>query len=136
MHPINILAFFFSSFSFLLNVAYPSLVSAQNLNLNFNFSSLTLRNLTLLGDSHLRNGVIGVTREDVNLTSFGHGSFFLSSNNETLSSSGGYLGLENFGPDPECRWAQQLVSELNGESTHLWSSIRLSVARLGGAIVD
>ncbi|GAV68824.1 Pkinase domain-containing protein/Lectin_legB domain-containing protein, partial [Cephalotus follicularis] len=29
----------------------------------FNFSSFTLRNLTLLGDSYLRNGVIGLTRE-------------------------------------------------------------------------
>ncbi|KAM7492786.1 hypothetical protein LguiA_035707 [Lonicera macranthoides] len=132
MHPINILSLFFS---LLLNFTFPSLLSAQNLNFNFDFSSLTLRNLTLLGDSHLRNGVIGLTREsgvptsssgtliynspipffdpqsntttsfstnftfsirDVNPTSFGDGlAFFLSSNNETLGSSGGYLGLVN-----------------------------------------
>lgn len=29
----------------------------------FHFSSLSLRNLTLLGDSYLRNGVVGLTRE-------------------------------------------------------------------------
>ncbi|XP_071699024.1 probable L-type lectin-domain containing receptor kinase S.7 [Rutidosis leptorrhynchoides] len=31
--------------------------------ITFHFSSLSLRNLTLLGDSYLRNGVVGLTRE-------------------------------------------------------------------------
>ncbi|KAK9057223.1 hypothetical protein SSX86_024590 [Deinandra increscens subsp. villosa] len=102
----------------------------------FHFSSLSLQNLTLLGDSYLRNGVVGLTREtgvpssssgtviyntpitlldratnstasfstrfsftvhNVNpVTSFGDGiSFFLSPDNQTLGSPGGYLGLVN-----------------------------------------
>lgn len=107
--------------------------SVQNVNLEFPF--FTLRNHTLLGDSYLRNGVVGLTRElevpssssgsviynypiafldpetnitasfstrfafsidNVNPNSFGDGlTFFLSPNNQTLGSSGGYLGLVN-----------------------------------------
>ncbi|KAK4487430.1 hypothetical protein RD792_005933 [Penstemon davidsonii] len=94
-----------------------------------------MRNLTLLGDSYLRNGVVGLTREltvpssssgsviynypisffdpetnitasfstrfsfsidNINPSSFGDGlTFFLSPNNQTLGSPGGYLGLVN-----------------------------------------
>ncbi|KFK27153.1 hypothetical protein AALP_AA8G342100 [Arabis alpina] len=104
-------------------------------NVNFTFKSFTIRNLTFLGDSHLRNGVVGLTRElgvpdtssgtviyntpirfydpdsnttasftthfsfsvqNVNLDSSGDGlSFFLSHDNDTLGSPGGYLGLVN-----------------------------------------
>ncbi|CAK9148873.1 unnamed protein product [Ilex paraguariensis] len=51
-----LLSFIFSNFSHLL-----PLVSAENM--SFDFPSFTLRNLTLLGDSYLRNGVIGLTRD-------------------------------------------------------------------------
>ncbi|RAL41044.1 hypothetical protein DM860_008742 [Cuscuta australis] len=101
----------------------------------FDFPSFSLRNLTLLGDSYLRNGVVGLTRElgvpasssgsviynnpvrfldqesnvtasfttrfsfsigNVNPASFGDGlAFFLSGDNQTLGSPGGYLGLVN-----------------------------------------
>lgn len=111
----------------------PLVVSAQNV--DFDFSSFTLRNFTLLGDSYLRNGVIGLTRNlgvpssssgtvicnapiaffdsesnttasfstrfsfsitNVNPSSYGDGlAFFLSPENETLGSPGGYLGLVN-----------------------------------------
>ncbi|XP_057795215.1 probable L-type lectin-domain containing receptor kinase S.7 [Salvia miltiorrhiza] len=107
--------------------------ASQNVNLEFPY--FTLRNLTLLGDSYLRNGVVGLTRElqvpssssgsvifndpialfdpDTNVTasfstrfsfsihnlnpaSFGDGlTFFLSPNNRTSGSPGGYLGLVN-----------------------------------------
>ncbi|KAJ7960939.1 putative Kinase [Quillaja saponaria] len=120
--------FFFMIFSFSKPV-----VSATNM--TFDFSSFTLRNITLLGDSYLRNGVIGLTRDlnvptssagaviynnpitfydpesnitasfstrfcfsinNVNPGSFGDGlAFFLSPNNRTLGSPGGYLGLVN-----------------------------------------
>ncbi|KAK8983349.1 hypothetical protein V6N11_073769 [Hibiscus sabdariffa] len=39
----------------------PFLISAENT--SFNFPFFTVRNLTLLGDSHLKNGVVGLTRE-------------------------------------------------------------------------
>ncbi|CAI9295444.1 unnamed protein product [Lactuca saligna] len=42
-------------------ILYRSVVSSQDI--TFHFSSLSLRNLTLLGDSYLRNGVVGLTRE-------------------------------------------------------------------------
>ncbi|XVE96687.1 hypothetical protein REPUB_Repub02eG0244000 [Reevesia pubescens] len=104
-------------------------------NTTFDFQYFTARNLTLLGDSHLKNGVIGLTRElgvpssssgsliynnpihffdqesnitasfstsfsfsinNVNPSSFGDGlTFFLSPDNQTLGSPGGYLGLVN-----------------------------------------
>ncbi|CAN6693360.1 unnamed protein product [Malus baccata var. baccata] len=80
-------------------------------NVNFYFPSLNFRNLTFLGDSHIRNGVVGLTREltvpsssagfafsiaNVNPSSNGEGiSFFLSLDNWTLGSLGGYLGLVN-----------------------------------------
>ncbi|KAK4803643.1 hypothetical protein SAY86_003460 [Trapa natans] len=105
---------------------------------NFTFPSFTflsLQNLTLLGDSYLRDGLIGLTRAisvpssssgsaifaaplsffdpDSNTTasfsthftfsikspspnSYGDGlAFFLSSDNQTLGSPGGFLGLVN-----------------------------------------
>ncbi|KAJ4725292.1 putative Kinase [Melia azedarach] len=52
------LFFFFFFFFFFFNF---SVVSAENV--RFNFTSFTLRNITLLGDSYLRKGVIGLTRE-------------------------------------------------------------------------
>ncbi|KAK6934608.1 Legume lectin domain [Dillenia turbinata] len=103
--------------------------------ISFQFQSRTLRNLTLLGDAYLRNGVVGLTRDlgvptsssgsliynnpitfldplsnsiasfstkfsfsisNVNPTSYGDGlTFFLSPDNRTLGSPGGYLGLVN-----------------------------------------
>ncbi|CAI8596735.1 unnamed protein product [Vicia faba] len=44
---------------FLLLILFPTTLSQ---NTTFNFSSFTLRNITLLGDSFLRNGVVGLTR--------------------------------------------------------------------------
>ncbi|KZV29533.1 putative L-type lectin-domain containing receptor kinase S.7-like [Dorcoceras hygrometricum] len=107
--------------------------SSENISLDFPFFSI--RNLTLLGDSFIRKGVVGLTRElgvpssssgsviynspvvffdqetnitpsfstrfafsidNINPTSFGDGlTFFLSPNNQTLGSPGGYLGLVN-----------------------------------------
>ncbi|XP_047333869.1 probable L-type lectin-domain containing receptor kinase S.7 [Impatiens glandulifera] len=104
-------------------------------NVKFDFQSLSLRNLTLLGDSYIRNGIVGLTRElgvptsssgtiiyddpirffdsewnttasfstrftfsiqNINPTSYGDGlTFFLSPDNQTLGSPGGYLGLVN-----------------------------------------
>ncbi|KAK6947096.1 Legume lectin domain [Dillenia turbinata] len=103
--------------------------------ISFEFQSFTFRNLTLLGDAYLRNGVIGLTRDlgvptsssgsliynnpitfldpnsnsiasfstkfsfsisNINPTSYGDGlTFFLSPDNQTLGSPGGYLGLVN-----------------------------------------
>lgn len=117
----------FSTFS------YPCLASADEV--SFDFLSFTLRNFTLLGDSYLRNGVVGLTRDlgvpsssagtiiynepitffdsesnitasfstsfsfsipNLNPASFGDGlAFFLSPDNQTLGSPGGYLGLVN-----------------------------------------
>ncbi|KAB5534476.1 hypothetical protein DKX38_017562 [Salix brachista] len=113
----------------------PPLVLASRGSVSFEFPSFNLRNLTLLGDSYLRRGVIGLTRDvtvpssssgtliydspipfsdqesnttasfstrfsfsilDVNENSYGDGlSFFLSQDNQTLGSPGGYLGLVN-----------------------------------------
>ncbi|KAE8679163.1 putative L-type lectin-domain containing receptor kinase S.7 [Hibiscus syriacus] len=48
----------------------PFLISAEST--SFNFPFFTVRNITLLGDSHLKNGVIGLTREtDVPFSSSG-----------------------------------------------------------------
>ncbi|KAG8365156.1 hypothetical protein BUALT_Bualt18G0075000 [Buddleja alternifolia] len=128
MNPRKLLVFFN-----LLIIYTPVYVSSQNVNLEFPFFSL--RNLSLLGDSYLRNGVVGLTRElevpssssgsvifnypisffdrstnvtasfstrfsfsidNINPSSFGDGlTFFLSPNNQTLGSPGGYLGLVN-----------------------------------------
>ncbi|KAJ6292913.1 hypothetical protein OIU78_024986 [Salix suchowensis] len=119
----------------LFNLKDPPLVLAISGNVSFEFPSFNLRNLTLLGDSYLRRGVIGLTRDvtvpssssgtliydspipfsdqesnttasfstrfsfsilDVNENSYGDGlSFFLSQDNQTLGSPGGYLGLVN-----------------------------------------
>ncbi|XP_057464542.1 probable L-type lectin-domain containing receptor kinase S.7 [Actinidia eriantha] len=131
MNPRKLLAF--SLFLLLLSLLRPQFASSRNT--SFDFPSLSLRNLSLLGDSYLRGGVIGLTRElsvpasssgsviynepirfsdpDSNLTasfstkfsfsvnninpaSFGDGlAFFLSPDNQTLGSPGGYLGLVN-----------------------------------------
>ncbi|KAJ9153946.1 hypothetical protein P3X46_027332 [Hevea brasiliensis] len=131
MPPRKLLVFFF--LFVLFNFIDPFLVLANNV--SFDFSSLTLRNLTLLGDSYLRNGVVGLTRDvtvpssssgtviynipvsffdaesnitasfstrftfsidNVNPSSFGDGfTFFLSQDNQTLGSPGGFLGLVN-----------------------------------------
>lgn len=104
-------------------------------NVSFEFPSFNVRNLTLLGDSYLHKGVLGLTRElgvpsssagtviynnpikffdpqanltasfstrfsftisNVNPASYGDGlSFFLSPDNQTLGSPGGFLGLVN-----------------------------------------
>lgn len=126
----------FCIFLFILfNLKDPPLVLASGGNVSFEFPSFNLRNLTLLGDSYLRRGVIGLTRDvtvpssssgtliydspipfsdqesnttasfstrfsfsilDVNENSYGDGlSFFLSQDNQTLGSPGGYLGLVN-----------------------------------------
>ncbi|KAL4312459.1 hypothetical protein GQ457_01G007130 [Hibiscus cannabinus] len=120
-------------FLLLLLSNFSSLTLSENT--SFDFPSFSLRSLTLLGDSHLRNGVVGLTREigvpssssgslvygnpirffdqESNITasfstsfsfsinslnpgSFGDGlTFFLSPDNQTLGSPGGYLGLVN-----------------------------------------
>ncbi|KAL8505428.1 hypothetical protein ACS0TY_016604 [Phlomoides rotata] len=134
MNPRKPLVFF--NFLILCNLcgsSRSSMASSQNVNLEF--PSFTLRNLTLLGDSYLRNGVVGLTRElevpssssgsviynkpiaffdsetnttasfftrfafsidNVNPSSYGDGlTFFISPNNQTLGSPGGFLGLVN-----------------------------------------
>ncbi|KAL2523788.1 putative L-type lectin-domain containing receptor kinase S.7 [Abeliophyllum distichum] len=132
MYPRKLLVFLIGLI--LINLAhYPDYVLSENVNLDFPF--FTLRNITLLGDSYLRNGIVGLTRElgvpssssgsviynypvaffdpetnitasfstkfsfsiaNVNPSSFGDGlAFFLSPNNQTLGSPGGYLGLVN-----------------------------------------
>ncbi|XP_050215421.1 probable L-type lectin-domain containing receptor kinase S.7 [Mercurialis annua] len=65
---------------------------ASSFNVNFDFSSLTLRNLTLLGDSYLRNGAVGLTR-DVTVPSSSSGTLiynypipFLDSQSNTTAS--------------------------------------------------
>ncbi|KAL5548635.1 hypothetical protein UlMin_003866 [Ulmus minor] len=133
MPPRKLLVFFFSLLLF--HFSNPPFGFAQNENVSFDFPSFSLRNFTLLGDSYLRNGVLGLTRElgvpsssagsvifnnpikffepesnttasfstrfsftisNVNPNSFGDGlSFFLSPENRTLGSPGGYLGLVN-----------------------------------------
>ncbi|KAF2288949.1 hypothetical protein GH714_022993 [Hevea brasiliensis] len=64
----------------------PFLVLANNV--SFDFSSLTLRNLTLLGDSYLRNGVVGLTR-DVTVPSSSSGTVIYN------IPPGRFLGLVN-----------------------------------------
>ncbi|KAI3969469.1 hypothetical protein MKX01_020030 [Papaver californicum] len=53
----NLLSLFFLSFIFLGF----SLFSSENV--SFNFSSFSFQNLTLLGDSYPRNGILGLTQE-------------------------------------------------------------------------
>ncbi|XP_052207444.1 probable L-type lectin-domain containing receptor kinase S.7 [Diospyros lotus] len=130
MHPRNLLVFLLLLFLFFPN---PNLASPENL--SFDFPVFTLRNLTLLGDAYLRDGVVGLTRElpvpfsssgtaiynrpvpffdpdsnstasfsttfsfsitNLNPASSGDGlTFFLSPDNQTLGSPGGFLGLVN-----------------------------------------
>ncbi|KAF9589291.1 hypothetical protein IFM89_022361 [Coptis chinensis] len=132
---------FITFFFFKLN--FPSCGGAAE-DFSFDFASFSLQNLTLLGDSYLRNGVVGLTRElgipssssssvlcttpipffnpETNISasfstrfsfsitnaspgSFGDGlAFFLSSDSQTLGSSGGYDILIRF----------QLLSILKG----------------------
>ncbi|KAL1347579.1 hypothetical protein HN51_023644 [Arachis hypogaea] len=67
MHSTILIIFFF--FFFLLT-STSLIVSAENV--SFEFSSFTLRNITLVGDSYLRNGLVGLTRAtDVPTTSSG-----------------------------------------------------------------
>ncbi|KAG9448565.1 hypothetical protein H6P81_008530 [Aristolochia fimbriata] len=47
---------------FIVLAFFPFCISSQP-NIAFNFSSFSFRNLTLLGDSYLRNGAVGLTRE-------------------------------------------------------------------------
>ncbi|GMI85208.1 L-type lectin receptor kinase S.7 [Hibiscus trionum] len=133
MVPTNLLAFLLFLLLLLFSFNPPFLIYAENT--SFNFPFFTVRNFTLLGDSHLKNGVIGLTREtdvpssssgslvynypirffdqESNITasfstsfsfsitsddpsSYGDGiTFFLSPDNQTLGSPGGYLGLAN-----------------------------------------
>ncbi|XP_068636375.1 probable L-type lectin-domain containing receptor kinase S.7 [Aristolochia californica] len=46
-----------------LLLAFSRLCLSSQPNIIFNFSSFSFRNLTLLGDSYLRNGAVGLTRE-------------------------------------------------------------------------
>ncbi|KAL8129164.1 hypothetical protein V2J09_018319 [Rumex salicifolius] len=121
-------------FLFLAVLAFiPLRVSSTSF--EFDFPELNPRNLTLLGDSHLKDGVVGLTRDsavptsssgtviynspvqffdpdsnttasfsttfsfsivNINPGSSGDGlAFFLSPDNETLGSPGGFLGLVN-----------------------------------------
>nr|GLL38304.1 probable L-type lectin-domain containing receptor kinase S.7 [Ipomoea trifida] len=130
MHPRKLLLFSLLSIIFHLSSS-----SSSGEGFSFDFPYFTLRNLTLLGDSYLRNGVVGLTRElgvpssssgsviynnpirffdkdsnttasfstkfsfsidNVNPASFGDGlAFFISPDNQTLGSPGGFLGLVN-----------------------------------------
>ncbi|KAK7305260.1 hypothetical protein VNO77_43162 [Canavalia gladiata] len=49
-------------FSFFFFIFIPATLSQNNTATSFTFPSFTLRNITLLGDSFLRNGVVGLTR--------------------------------------------------------------------------
>jgi hypothetical protein len=133
MLPRKLLVFLTTFLVAVFTFSDSSFAAANNVSLDFPY--FTLRNLTLLGDSYLRNGVVGLTRElgvpsssagtmiynkpitffdpesnvtasfstrfsfsiaNVNPSSFGDGlAFFLSPDNQTLGSSGGYLGLVN-----------------------------------------
>ncbi|XP_043693585.1 probable L-type lectin-domain containing receptor kinase S.7 [Telopea speciosissima] len=124
---------FLSLFVFFYKFSTVPIAVAENV--RFDFSSFGIRNLTLLGDSYLRDGVVGLTRElsvptsssgsvicnlpisffdpetnssasfstrfsfaitNVSPSSYGDGlAFFLSPDNQTLGSPGGFLGLVN-----------------------------------------
>lgn len=122
-------------FSFLLFFTFSNPITANG-NLTLDFPSFNPRNFTLLGDSYLKNGIVGLTRDltvpttssgsivynnpiqffdsEANITasfsarfsfsitnvnptsSSGDGlTFFLSPDNQTLGSPGGYMGLVN-----------------------------------------
>ncbi|KAL4325067.1 hypothetical protein GQ457_11G012350 [Hibiscus cannabinus] len=61
MLPRNLLVFLLFLLRLLFTFDSPFLISAETT--SFSFPFFTARNLTLLGDSHLKNGVIGLTRE-------------------------------------------------------------------------
>ncbi|KAE8706563.1 putative L-type lectin-domain containing receptor kinase S.7 [Hibiscus syriacus] len=61
MLPRNLLVFLLFLLLLLFTLDSPILVPAEST--SFNFPFFTVRNFTLLGDSHLKNGVIGLTRE-------------------------------------------------------------------------
>ncbi|XP_076927554.1 putative L-type lectin-domain containing receptor kinase S.7 [Bidens hawaiensis] len=65
MNSRNHLVFLMILFNLMLN--NPSTTSSETTSASstttFHFPSLSLQNLTLLGDSHLRNGVVGLTQE-------------------------------------------------------------------------
>ncbi|KAK8542611.1 hypothetical protein V6N12_015201 [Hibiscus sabdariffa] len=61
MLPRNLLVFLLFLLHLLFTLDSPFLISAETT--SFSFPFFTVRNLTLLGDSHLKNGVIGLTRE-------------------------------------------------------------------------
>ncbi|KAJ6417036.1 hypothetical protein OIU84_002850 [Salix udensis] len=69
----------FCIFLFILfNLKDPPLLLARGGNVSFEFPSFNLRNLTLLGDSYLRRGVIGLTR-DVTVPSSSSGTLIYDS---------------------------------------------------------
>ncbi|XP_065862665.1 probable L-type lectin-domain containing receptor kinase S.7 [Euphorbia lathyris] len=87
------------------NFKHPSFLVFAN-NVSFDFSFLSIRNLTLLGDSYLRNGVIGLTR-DVTVPSSSSGTaiynypipFFDSESNTTASFSTRFtFSIDNVNP--------------------------------------
>ncbi|XVF70902.1 hypothetical protein PTKIN_Ptkin11bG0199600 [Pterospermum kingtungense] len=104
MLPRNILVLFL----LLLSFSFPSSTSAENT--SFDYPFFTVWNLTLLGDSHLKDGVIGLTKElgvpstssgsliycnpirffdqDSNITASFSTNFSFSINNVSPSSSG------------------------------------------------
>ncbi|KAL3614701.1 putative L-type lectin-domain containing receptor kinase S.7 [Castilleja foliolosa] len=90
---------FFIIFSIIFNLS-----SSQNVNLEF--PSFSLRNLTLLGDSYLRDGVVGLTRElSVPFSSSGSAiyndpiSFFDPESNTTASFSTRFsFSIDNVNP--------------------------------------
>ncbi|KAE8677257.1 putative L-type lectin-domain containing receptor kinase S.7 [Hibiscus syriacus] len=61
MLPRNLLVFLLFLLLLLFSFDSPFLISAEST--SFNFPFFTVRNFTILGDSHLKNGVISLTRE-------------------------------------------------------------------------
>ncbi|CAL2262900.1 unnamed protein product [Prunus armeniaca] len=61
MAPRKLLVLWFVFMSLFFFFTDPPFASAENV--NFDFPSFNFRNLTFLGDSHIRNGVVGLTRE-------------------------------------------------------------------------
>ncbi|KAJ0733854.1 putative protein kinase RLK-Pelle-L-LEC family [Helianthus annuus] len=134
MNSRNHLAFLLVFFTTI--IFHPYTTSSSSSSTTFHFPTLSLQNLSLLGDSYLRNGVVGLTRDTGvpssssgtviftspvtflnpttnstasfstkfsfsiqnpnGISSSGDGiSFFLSPNNHSLGSPGGFLGLVN-----------------------------------------
>ncbi|KAJ4981223.1 hypothetical protein NE237_032060 [Protea cynaroides] len=129
--PSRILLLFFLVFLY----EFQTIPTAVAENIKSDFFSFSARNFTILGDSYLRDGVIGLTRQldvpssssgsviynlpisffdpetnisasfstrfsfaitNVNPSSYGDGlAFFLTPDNQTLGSPGGFLGLVN-----------------------------------------